>query len=87
MTDIPKFRIVKRDSSYHCYRAQRKVWDLFWVDCNQLESKYSIKEKTYSKDLWVVEKYIKQKIEQYRSITKEDEVIATYHNGEKIQNV
>lgn len=95
MFSTPKFRIIKRDGGTFQYYAQRKVFDLFWMDCRDFEGDSEMRINTFDNNLWVVEKYIElkleeyrpKKIEQHRSIAKKDEVIATYYNGEKTEDV
>jgi hypothetical protein len=78
MFNTPKFRIVKRDGDTFSYYAQRKLFDLFWIDCQLLEGDFGMKTTTYDDELWVVERYIKRKLEKYRP-KEDDVVVATYY--------
>lgn len=77
MFNTPKFRIVKRDGDNFPYYAQRKLFDLFWVDCQHLEGDLGLRMITYDNYLWVVEKYVKQKLRKYSP--KDDVVVATFY--------
>lgn len=79
----PKFRIVKRTGAQdlfvldirEIYVAQRKVLDLFWVDCRWIDSENSL--RTYDNDLEVVEKYIQRKLRKHQPV--QDEVVKTFY--------
>lgn len=79
----PKFRIVKRTGAQdlfvldirEVYVAQRKVLDLFWVDCRFIDSENSL--RTYDNDLEVVEKYIQRKLRKHQPV--QDEVVKTFY--------
>ena len=75
---MPKYRIIKRDGDTFRYYAQRKVFDLFWIDCQHLEGDFAMRVLTYDDELWVVERYIKRKLEKY-SPKEDDVVIATFY--------
>ena len=79
----PKFRIVKRTGihrhisySNEVYVAQRKVLDLFWVDCDLIEA--DTPGITYDRDLRVVEEYIQEKLS--RKQKPKEEVVKNYYD-------
>lgn len=73
MMTTPKFRIVKRTGAHpsyfyyieEMYVAQRKVLDLFWVDCRWIDPENSL--RTYDENIEVVEKYIQRKLRKHQS--------------------
>lgn len=79
----PKFRIVKRTGAQdlfvldirEVYVAQRKVLDLFWVDCRFIDSENSL--RTYDNDLEVVENYIQRKLRKHQPV--KDEVVKNFY--------
>lgn len=82
----PKFRIVKRTKAKNLYVfgsvvyvAQRKLLDLFWVDCRFFDSEDLY--HTYAEELVVVEKYIQKQLYNYQP-TK-DEVVRTFYDDNK----
>lgn len=80
---MPKFRIVKRDGDAFQYYAQRKLFDLIWVDSHYLEDDFTMRMLACDDDLWVVERYVKQKLRKYSP--KDDVVVATFYE-EKSEN-
>jgi hypothetical protein len=81
----PKYRIVKRTGAKgfyvvgcdELYIAQRKVLDLFWVDCRWIDSENS--HNTYGIELSFVEKYIHKKIKEKEPI--QQEVVKTFYEN------
>jgi hypothetical protein len=66
MSNTPKFRIVYREGEVYPYAAQRKLFNLFWLDwlvSNNFDS---------------LDAYVKRKLEGYNP--KPDEIIVTYYN-------
>lgn len=77
MFNTPKFRIVKRNGDTFQYYAQRKLFDLIWVDCHYLEDDFAMRVIACDNDLWVVERYVKKKLRKYSP--KDDVVVATFY--------
>lgn len=75
---MSKFRIVKRSGDTFLYYAQRKLFDLIWFDCHYLEDDFAMKVLACDDELWVVERYIKRKLEKY-SPKEDDVVVATFY--------
>jgi hypothetical protein len=79
----PKFRIVKRigaNDLFVCddeavYVAQRKVLDLFWVNCRLIDPENSL--HTFDKNIKVVERYIQRKLHKHQP--PQDEVVKTFY--------
>jgi hypothetical protein len=78
MFNTPKFRIVRRYGDAFKYYAQRKLFNLIWVDCHYLEDDFAMKVLAGDDTLWVVEIYIKRKLAKYSP--KDDVVVATYYD-------
>lgn len=79
MTDIPKFRIVKREDDFHSFHAQRKVLDLFWIDCKYIETSNT---DCFDYNFSVVERYVKRKLNKYKN-GGDFEIIVTYYDEER----
>ena len=78
MTDIPKFRIIKREDDFYPFYAQRKVLDLFWIDCKYIETSNT---DCFDHNFTVVERYVKRKLNKYKN-GGDFEVVATYYQEE-----
>ena len=78
MFNTPKYRIIKREDSVFPFHAQRKVLDLFWVDCQFLDPNNN---NCYDSSFTVVERYVKRKLNKHEN-GGDFEVVATYYQEE-----
>lgn len=84
---MPKYRIVKRTGAHSklnyysgpVYFAQRKLFDLFWVDCEHIDMEQCT--RTYDRDMAVVQRYIEGKLHKYHAPV--EEVVETFYEGEE----